>query len=164
MRAPGRIVVTASEAHRIAGRLNPDTIGAAFRYNPLTGQRQYGRTKLLNILFTQELARRLARTGITVNCFCPGLPDTGVAADSRTGRLITSAGARIRIVRPARHGARLGTRLVCDPELVNVSGEFFTATPGMRFLPRPRALRDTSLRTRAWERSCELVGVGTVAR
>ena len=71
--APARIITTASQAHQ----------GAHIPFDDLNAERSYrgfGRyceTKLANILFTTELARRLAGTGVTANCFHPGLVATG---------------------------------------------------------------------------------------
>ena len=74
--APARIVTTASEAHQ----------GAHIPFSDLNAERsywsfgRYGETKLANILFTSELARRLERTGVTANCFHPGLVATASTA------------------------------------------------------------------------------------
>ena len=71
--APARIITTASEAHQ----------GAHIPFSDLNAERyyqgfgRYGETKLANILFTSELARRLEGTGVTANCFHPGLVATG---------------------------------------------------------------------------------------
>ncbi|HEX3972619.1 MAG TPA: SDR family NAD(P)-dependent oxidoreductase, partial [Stellaceae bacterium] len=66
--APSRIVNVASEAHRNAS-LDFDDLQTSRGYN---GWKAYQRSKLANILFTRELARRLARTGVTANCLHPG--------------------------------------------------------------------------------------------
>ncbi|MEN8162253.1 MAG: SDR family NAD(P)-dependent oxidoreductase, partial [Myxococcota bacterium] len=68
---PGaRIVLTASDAHRMAGPLDFDDLGFERGFS---GMRAYGRSKGANILYTRELARRLAGSGVTVNCFHPGM-------------------------------------------------------------------------------------------
>ncbi len=66
--APARIVNVASDAHRF-GRIDLDDLGHARRYRAM---RVYGASKLANILFTYELARRLDGTGVTANCLHPG--------------------------------------------------------------------------------------------
>jgi hypothetical protein len=53
----------------------------------------------------------------------------------------------------------MGIRLAADPEFANVSGQFFTSTPGARFLPRARARDDRDYQRALWERSAELVGL-----
>src|SRR5437870_2337265 len=67
-----RIVNTASLAHR-RGHIDFDDLQSEKNYKPLP---VYGMTKLCNILFTRELARRLAGTGVTANCLHPGLVAT----------------------------------------------------------------------------------------
>src|SRR5262249_60395631 len=70
--APARIVNTASNAHR-QGHLDFDDLQSAGRYRPVA---VYGTSKLCNILFTRELARRLAGRGVTTNSFTPGFVAT----------------------------------------------------------------------------------------
>jgi NAD(P)-dependent dehydrogenase (short-subunit alcohol dehydrogenase family) len=70
--APARIVNTASAAHR-GNVLDFGDLQMEKRYRPLTA---YGRSKLANILFTRELARHLAGTGVTTNCLHPGFVAT----------------------------------------------------------------------------------------
>ena len=70
---PARIITTSSAAHRGA-RIPWDDMGAEHHYR---GFGRYGQSKLANILFTQELARQLAGSGVTANCFHPGFVATG---------------------------------------------------------------------------------------
>ncbi|MFI5293013.1 MAG: SDR family NAD(P)-dependent oxidoreductase, partial [Candidatus Limnocylindrales bacterium] len=83
--APARVVVTASEAHRIGWSIDPDTIltdtGSFGRGGSMAA---YGKSKLLDVLFTMELADRLRGTGVTANCCCPGLVATGLAGTDNT--------------------------------------------------------------------------------
>ena len=65
--APSRIVVVGSEAHRMAGPFDPERFEELGRYGPMNNNLAYGRTKLLDQLFTNELARRLEGTGVTAN-------------------------------------------------------------------------------------------------
>ena len=157
--APSRIVVTASEAHRLGGTPDLDRLGEPEQFGVTGADRVYGRSKLMNILFTQELARRLEGSGVTANCFCPGIVGTGLVRDNRfldtAGRVLSHTP----LVRRPEQGARMGVRLVLDPDLADVSGEFFTSTPGMRFLPAVGIRDDAVFQRRAWERSAELVGL-----
>jgi NAD(P)-dependent dehydrogenase (short-subunit alcohol dehydrogenase family) len=73
--APARIVTTTSDAHKGA-EIPWDDLNAEHSYGA-RGFKRYGQTKLANILFTAELARRLEGTGVTANCFHPGLVATG---------------------------------------------------------------------------------------
>ncbi|MET9214640.1 MULTISPECIES: SDR family NAD(P)-dependent oxidoreductase [unclassified Nocardia] len=154
-----RIVHTASEAHRHAHRPDPATLGQPREYGLAGGQLVYGESKLLNILFTKELARRLHGTRVTANCFCPGAVSTGLVRDSSRISRVWSTGARARILRRPAAGAAAGLRLVLDPDLDGVTGQFFTSTPGLRLLPPVAALADHRLHQQIWQRSAELVGL-----
>src|SRR6202040_2279805 len=76
--APARIVSTASAAHQGA-RLDFDDLQLAKSFGPM---KAYGRSKLCNILFTRELARRLHGTGVTANCLHPGFVATRFGDES----------------------------------------------------------------------------------
>ncbi len=76
--AQARIVNVASEAHR-SGTIDFDDLEGARSYRPM---HIYGRSKLANILFTYELARRLEGTGVIVNCLHPGGVATGLGLNN----------------------------------------------------------------------------------
>ncbi|MBA0045379.1 SDR family NAD(P)-dependent oxidoreductase [Mycobacterium sp. NPDC050853] len=154
-----RIVITASEAHRSWPRINMDRFAEPRRYNAIGSEIMYGQSKLMNILFTQELARRLDSTGVTVNCFCPGMVSTGLVRDSRI--LTTAAGlaSRTPFVRRPDQGARMGIRLVLDEDLATTTGQFFTSTPGLGVLPAVRIRSDQEAQQELWRRSGELVNL-----
>jgi NAD(P)-dependent dehydrogenase (short-subunit alcohol dehydrogenase family) len=157
--APSRIVITASEAHRLGGRVDLDHLAEPAQFSARAAEGFYGRSKLMNLLFTQELARRLEGSGVTANCFCPGAVATGLVRDSRLVTLAAGALSRTPLIRRPDQGARMGIRLVLDPALADVSGSFFTSTPGLRFLPQTAARKDVEFQRRAWDRSAELVGL-----
>ena len=156
--APSRIVVTASEAHRTGGRPDLDALAEPISaYRAAGRQGAYGRSKLMNILFTQELAQRLDGTGVTVNCFCPGMVNTGLIGENpfvvRAGNLL----ARTPLIRRPEQGARMGIRLVLDPAFADTTGGFYSSTPGARFVPTLAVLKDDAFRRAAWDRSADLV-------
>jgi retinol dehydrogenase-12 len=157
--APSRIVVVGSEAHRIAGRLDPERFEQLGSYNRFTSNPPYGRTKLLDILFAAELARRLRGAGVTVNSLCPGAVATNLFEDApligRLGRLA----ARSPLIRTPEQGARMTVKLATDPDVAAVSGEFFSSTPGAGRLPPVAARGDEALQRRIWQRTAELVGI-----
>ena len=76
--APARIVNVASDAHKF-GTLDFDDLGGERGYRSM---RVYGQSKLANILFTRELARRLDGTGVTANCLHPGAVATGLGKNN----------------------------------------------------------------------------------
>jgi NAD(P)-dependent dehydrogenase (short-subunit alcohol dehydrogenase family) len=156
--APSRIVVVGSEAHRMAGPFDPERFEDLGRYGPVNNTPAYGRTKLLDQLFTNELARRLEGTGVTANSVCPGLVATNLV-DMGPLRPIVQAAARTPFVNTPAEGARLVVRLATDPKLEGVTGRFYTTTPGMRLLPPVPAMLDTRLQRRVWERTEVLVGL-----
>ena len=103
--APARIVSTASNAHQGAS-LDFDDLQSAKGYS---GFKVYGRSKLANILFTRELARRLAGTGVTANCLHPGVVATRFGDSS--GRLGEPPDAARQAVLPRAGKGRRHDRL-----------------------------------------------------
>ena len=85
--APARIITTTSDAHK--GKLIPFDDMQAERSYRGRGFTRYGETKLANILFTVELARRLEGTGVTAYCFHPGFVATGF--NRNNGALMNTA-------------------------------------------------------------------------
>jgi len=158
--APARILVVASEAHRLAGRLDPEDFENLGHFGWPGSFRAYGRTKLLDVLFAAELARRLDGTGVSVNSLDPGTVATNLYGQLSALAPIVSALSHTPLVRTAEQGAETIVRLASDPALEGTTGRFFTATPGLGLLPPVRARRDTRLQRRLWERTAELVGLG----
>lgn len=119
--APARIVNVASAAHEAAtGGMNFDDLQYAKKYSAMA---TYGQSKLANILFTRELARRLSGTQVTVNCLHPGFVAT------RFGHGTALMGFIMTLLRPFQRsidkGARTSIYLCSSPEVENISGEYF---------------------------------------
>lgn len=152
--APARVVVTSSVGHRMAL--------AGMRWSQLERRRRYlswevyAESKLANVLFTAELAERLAGTGVTVNCFHPGMVRTGFGSPEDTGGLdrFAMAIARPFLVGPAR-GAEPLVHLALAPELEGSTGGYFAGgyLPGVRRRTPSRAARDPRAARRLWEES-----------
>ncbi|HEY4947269.1 MAG TPA: SDR family NAD(P)-dependent oxidoreductase, partial [Acidimicrobiales bacterium] len=112
--APARVVNVASTAHRSARHgMDFDDLQSRRGYK---GMQVYGRSKLANILFTDELARRLVGTGVTANCLHPGTVATGYARDGdATGFLAFG----VKVIRPfiltPEQGARTSVYLASSP-------------------------------------------------
>jgi NAD(P)-dependent dehydrogenase (short-subunit alcohol dehydrogenase family) len=147
--APGaRIVSTASEAHR--GRtLDFERLGRG------NGTRGYGVTKLCNILFTRELARRIAGTGVTANCLHPGFVATRFGDNSRGAvRMGFQVAKRLFAIRPEQ-GAETLVFLASAAEVANETGGYYVRRA--RTEPSREACNEADAR-RLWELSERLAG------
>ena len=119
--APSRVVSVSSEAHRRA-RMRWDDL--EFKAGPYSAFAAYGQSKLANILFTRELAQRLAGTGVTANCLHPGVVASGFG---HTYGGVVSAVLRVAspfLIAPEK-GARTSVFLASSPEVEGVSGKYF---------------------------------------
>jgi NAD(P)-dependent dehydrogenase (short-subunit alcohol dehydrogenase family) len=151
---PGaRIVCTASAAHRRA-HMDFNDLQMEKSYN---GFMMYSRSKLMNILFTRELARRLAGTGVTANSLHPGFVATRWA-DGNGGFLafMVKVGKRFTALTP-EEGAKTIIYLASSPEVDGVTGKYFHKC--QQELPTAQAQNDADAR-RLWDLSMQLSGVG----
>lgn len=142
--APSRVISVSSGAHKI-GRMDFDDMNLERRYTIFGA---YARSKLANILFTRELARRTAGSGVTANCLHPGGVGTNMGVDRDT-----QAGSRIMralslVMATPEKGAETSIYLASAPELATVSGEYFVKKRPHK--PASRALDDTCAR-RLWD-------------
>jgi NAD(P)-dependent dehydrogenase (short-subunit alcohol dehydrogenase family) len=147
--APARVVSTASAAHAGA-RLDFGDLQCARDYSAM---RAYRRSKLANVLFTRELARRLTGTGVAANCLHPGLVASrfGDEAGGWTARLLSFV--KRFAISPAE-GADTIVYLASSPEAASTSGEYFAK----RKVRTPsRAARDAAAAARLWEESEAIV-------
>ena len=148
---PARVVTVASDAHR----------GAALDFDDLSAERGYSgwpaycRSKLANILFNSELARRLQGSGMTANCLHPGVVATGLG---RGGPLLIRAFqsvARPFLLSPER-GSDTIVYLASSREVEGASGGYYEKR--RRVEPSAEA-RDRSAAERLWRASEELTGL-----
>jgi len=147
--APARVVNLASDAHRSVKGIDFDDIQAQKRYRAF---RAYGMSKLANVLFTRELARRLEGTGITVNAMHPGLVATnfGARMPLAVRWFFRSFG-----LSPEK-GARTAIYLATSSEVEGISGKYFHRQKVVR--PAAPALDDAAAR-RLWELSEAMTGL-----
>ena len=152
--APARIVNVASAAHRMA-RHGP-TFDDLERTRGYRGFEVYGETKLMNILFTRELARRLEGKRVTANSLHPGVIASGFGKNNRgaIGWILRHA-AHLVFLTP-EEGARTSVYLCSSPEVEGVSGRYFAKCREVR--PRRPAENDGAAR-RLWELSERLTGL-----
>jgi len=155
--APARIVNVASDAHRF-GSIDWDDLQSERRYRGLpfvAAMRVYGSSKLLNLLFTRELARRLEGSGVTANCVHPGAVSTRLGTNNGSvGKLVTGL-LRPFMLSPAA-GAETSIFLASSPELSELSGRYFTRK---REAACSRAAQDDAAARRLWDVSVELAGL-----
>lgn len=146
-----RIVNVASEGHRFS-RMHFDDLGFEKRFQWM---RVYGQSKLANILFTRELARRLENSGVTVNSLHPGGVSTGLGANNAT-RL---HGFMMALAKPfmktPEQGARTSLYLATSPDVADVTGEYFV---NCKRRPGSRESADAEIARRLWEVSEQMTG------
>lgn len=160
--APARVINTSSDAHH-AATLELDDLQSERTYRSGrwewmrfggAGYRVYARSKLCNILFTRELARRLAGTGVTANSFHPGFVATRFGDTS--GGLI-SVGVRIakRFALTPEQGAETLLFLAASPDVEGATGEYFVRSRPAT--PTPAA-QDDELAGQLWEETERIAG------
>jgi NAD(P)-dependent dehydrogenase (short-subunit alcohol dehydrogenase family) len=149
--APARVINVSSGSHR----------GETIDFNHFQGKRMYngfrayGESKLANILFTYELARRLESTGVTVNAMHPGFVATNIG---------TNNGWIVRAIRPlmdlfalsAEEGADTINYLTISKEVEEIAGKYFIKR---KAVSSSSISYDESLARRLWQVSVELTGL-----
>ena len=153
--APARVVNVSSDAHAGARHgLDFDDLQSTRRYR---GFSVYGKTKLANILFTRELARRWVDTGVSANAVHPGFVASRFGRDGDTGRLGMLV---FPLLKPfalnAKQGAQTSVYVASAPELEGVTGGYWVKSAPAT--PKAPALDDEAAR-RLWDVSAELVGL-----
>ncbi|MDQ0121008.1 NAD(P)-dependent dehydrogenase (short-subunit alcohol dehydrogenase family) [Pseudarthrobacter defluvii] len=149
---PARVISVSSNAQAM-GRINFDDLQGRHSYS---GARAYNQSKLANLLFTYELARRLQGTSVTVNALHPGLVSTGFGAEdpARAQRLL------VPLLRPfmltAEQGAATTIHLASAPDLDDVSGRFFAQSKPHR---SSKASYDHASAAQLWRVSADMTGL-----
>lgn len=150
--APSRIVVVSSEGHKISD-INRDDFMSEKSYNKL---KAYGRSKLANILFAKELAKRLEGTGVTVNSCHPGLVHTNLGRHMNVIGWIRPIYRAIfkPFYKNAFEGAQTQIKLAVDPDLEKISGKYFSDCEEV--LPSKSA-QDNETAEWLWKKSTQLI-------
>ncbi|MGA9524315.1 MAG: SDR family oxidoreductase [Myxococcaceae bacterium] len=145
-----RVITTSSEAHRF-GHLAFDDL--QWDRGVFSGFRQYANTKLANILFTRELARREGARGLVAHCFHPGVVRSGFAQDEAGlfGTLVRMGGP---FMRTAEKAARIGTYLATADEPLQQNGLYYANS---RPRTPTREARNDEVARRLWEVSERLL-------
>ncbi len=147
--APARVINVSSDAHR----------GQVLDFEDLQGEKSYsgwtayGRSKLMNVLFTYELARRVEGKGVTANAMHPGFVATGFGRNN--GTLMSLAMKLISpIARTADEGASTGIYLASSSEVEGVSGKYFVDKQPVNSDP---VSYDHEMAERLWDTSLEMI-------
>lgn len=149
--APARVITVASIAHR-AALLNLDDLQLEHHYLAMLA---YSNSKLANILFTRELARRLTETKVTANALHPGTVATNFG---QTGNRWLKYGLAVgrHFLRTPQSGARTVVYLASSPDVAGQTGGYYV---GRRRRQPSTAARDDDLARRLWEISARLTGL-----
>jgi len=145
----GRVVTTASDAHT-SGRLDLDDLQSERSYSAM---RVYGTSKLCNILFTRELARRAPE--LHANCFHPGVVRTGFGKnEGGIWKVLTTLGAPF--FRSPQRGARSLVWLSLSEQAASLTGAY---VQDEKVIAPSTQAQDDALAADLWERSAQLVGL-----
>jgi NAD(P)-dependent dehydrogenase (short-subunit alcohol dehydrogenase family) len=151
--APARMVNVSSEAHR-GGQINfADPEGKA----GFSGWAAYSQSKLANILFTVELARRLEGSGVTANALHPGFVATGFGKNNGGLWSGLMSLAQLMAIKPDA-GARTTVYLASSPEVARVSGKYFDKAKAVTPSAAAQSAADAA---RLWELSEQMVGLSS---
>src|ERR1700683_2052769 len=150
--APAR-VVTVSSGAQAAGRIDFDDLQGARSYS---GQRAYSQSKLANILFTNELARRLEDTGVAANSVHPGvvLTNFGSEDQARFYRIVSPVVSPF--LKTPIQGAGMPIYLASSPDVEGITGQFFS---NRKPKTANKAAGDVDVTARLWRVSTALVGL-----
>ena len=141
--APSRIVTVASGAHRRT-EIDFDDLQNERDYSPFDA---YSRSKLANVYFTYELARRLEGTGVTANCLHPGVVSTALFREMRPWQRVALWLGRPFLLKPER-GADTAVYLAGASEVEGVTGRYFEKREEVSSSP---VSYDTDIARRLWE-------------
>jgi len=157
--APARIITVSSAGHGYGTTIHFDDLQCERRYG---GMRAYSQSKLANVLFTYELARRLQGMSVTANCLHPGGVDTGLLRYKGWAGVVV--GTALTIGKPfllnAEQGAATSVCLASSREVEGSTGQYFAKQRAVR---SSKASYDEAMAHRLWEVSEELAGLPTAA-
>jgi retinol dehydrogenase-14 len=149
--APARVVTVSSGAQAM-GRIDFDDLVGERTYS---SQRAYNQSKLANVMFTYELARRLTGSGVTATTLHPGVVRTAFAAEDPSPLFKVLLPLIRPFMKTPEQGASTSIYLASSPEVEGVSGQYFANRK-----PRAssKASYDVDAAARLWSVSAELVG------
>ena len=153
--APARVVTVSSGAQAM-GRIAFDDLQGTRNYS---GQRAYSQSKLASVMFTNELARRLAGTGVTANCLHPGVVRTNFGSEDQARFFAVISRVTLPLLKTPAQGAQTAIYLASSPDMDGITGQFFA---NRKLKTANKAAYDTDLTARLWQVSADLVGMTPV--
>ena len=147
-----RIINVSSSAHRGAQFNGPDEA------NAYSSSRSYGKSKLANVLFTYDLARRLEGTAVTVNAVHPGLVDTGFGSEFKGFLGLLIKALQMTIARSPEKGAETLVYLASSPEVRGVGAKYWK---DKKQVESSKASFDVAQQRRLWELSETVTGMAS---
>lgn len=150
--APARVVTVSSGAQAM-GRIDFEDLQGERDYS---GQRAYSQSKLANVMFTYELARRLRGTGVTATALHPGVVRTDFGREDSTGWMRLMLPVIRPFMKSPERGATTSILLASSPEVDGVTGRYFANQKERRSSP---ASYDAAAAARLWDVSAALVGL-----
>jgi len=154
--SPSRVVVVASGAHRYAiGGMNLAKLGNYGAEGSYFTMYAYGRSKLANILFAQELNKRMSQYGITAGSLHPGLVDTGLFKHDQTANTFLSFSKWLHLAKTPQQGAATTMYVALHPNAEKIGGKYFSDCAEAS----PWHCSDVQAPSKLWDLSEELVGL-----
>jgi len=152
--APARIINVAG-AYHAKGKINFDDLQGEKAFD---GQRANHQSKLADVLFTYELARRLEGTGVTVNCLHPGMVATSLVDKDKDFPMFFKLLYKLSkpLMKSPAKGAETTLYLASSPEVEGITGQYFV---NKKISPSSPESHDTQLAQRLWDVSAQLTGL-----
>jgi len=150
--APARIVTVSSGAHT-AGHIDFDDLQAEQKY---AGQRAYNASKLANVMFTYELARRLEGSGVTATVLHPGVVNTAFGAEDQAAFFTILSPLLRPFMKAPTRGAATSIYLASSPQVEGLTGQYFASSKPKK---SSKLSYDSAAARRLWQVSAELVGL-----
>lgn len=150
--APARVVTVSSGAQSM-GKIDFDDLMGERDYS---GQRAYSQSKLANVMFTYELARRLQGTDVTATALHPGMTNTSFSAEDPSRAMAAIVFVVRPFMRSPKKGADTAVYLASSPDVEGVTGRYFA---NRRAKKSDESSYDEATTARLWQVSTDLVGL-----
>lgn len=150
--SPARIVTVSSGAHSM-GRIDFDDLMGEQDYS---GQRAYNQSKLANVMFTYELARRLEGTRVTATALHPGMTNTSFSTEDPHRKMAPIVFVVRPFMKSPKKGADTAVYLASSPEVEGVTGRYFV---NHKIKESEQSSYNTATTAQLWQISADLVGI-----